>query len=222
MNDLLQIEQELMQFVQKKVVVKVNQNKRVMLSILAKKKDALHLSMHHIFLKAPKEVTEAVAHFLQGKKEPFFDRKIKEYIALHLGPKPVLRNDLWTLGEVHDLQLLFDEVNREYFNQSLQLKISWFKTPIRKRRKSRTLGRFCSVEEIIWMNHFLDQPKIPSYFISFVIFHEIAHYFVGTAVDKNGRHRLHGSDFKEFEKKFVHYQIAKEWQKKNQKILLKG
>lgn len=224
MNDsLLDIEYELTRLVQEKVVVKVNQNKRVMLRVLAKKKNVVHLSMHHIFLKAPGEVMQAVAHFIQGKKNLSSDRRIKEHIALHLPSSRVaLKRELWTLGEVYDLQVLFDEINQEYFSNALQLGISWFVAPPRKRRKSRTLGRFCSAEQMIWMNHFLDQKKVPSYFISFVIFHEIGHHFVGTTVSKSGRNRLHGADFKEFERKFGQYHLAVEWQKKNQKFLLKG
>ena len=56
----------------------------------------------------------------------------------------------------------------------------------------------------------LDHPKIPSYLVEYIMYHELLHKALGLKIT-NGRRYSHHKDFLKAEARFQHYAEAKEW-----------
>jgi hypothetical protein len=95
-------------------------------------------------------------------------------------------------GEAHDLTLLFHKLNREYFNALLpRIRIGFSK------ERSRSLwGHHDSAHQTIVINKVLDSPRVPSYVIESIVYHEMLH---------------HARQFREAEKLFKEYDVAQKF-----------
>jgi len=107
-------------------------------------------------------------------------------------------------GRFHDLLSLFNEINKTYFENKIRIRhLSWSRKPTRT-----TLGHFDAAHETIIINKRLDNPRVPPYVLSYVIYHEMLHALLGEEFTENGR-RIHHRRFREAEKKFEEYSKAK-------------
>ena len=139
----------------------------------------------------------------------FFKRKFKRKSKIILYPQ----------GEHHHLEDILCRVNNEYFEGKLDLKITWF-----NRRKSTAprrivLGSYHYRSQLIRMNRYLDQPHIPDYFVSYIVYHEALHHVLPPVKGKRGKRSIHHPAFKTHEKKFKHYALAQEFRAKIRKNL---
>jgi hypothetical protein len=114
------------------------------------------------------------------------------------------------IGKVHNLQQLFQKLNREYFDEKLAIEgLSW------SRRKARkTLGHYDSAHDVIIINRRLDNPLVPETIVEFILYHEMLHAFMGNRYT-NGKRFVHHREFKEREKQFKDYRRAKSFIKKH-------
>lgn len=106
-------------------------------------------------------------------------------------------------GRHHDLEPLFDELNRRYFQASLpRPRIGWS-----ARQWRSQLGTFDPALTQIAINCALDRPSVPEYVIAYVLYHEMLHQ---KHPMKLARCRLesHSKKFREEEKRFVDYARA--------------
>jgi len=106
-------------------------------------------------------------------------------------------------GRHHDLEPLFEELNRKYFEANLpRPRIGWS-----TRRWRGQLGTFDPALMQIAVNCALDRPGVPEYVIQYVLYHEMLHQ---KHPMKLARCRLesHSRKFREEEKKFVDYERA--------------
>lgn len=118
-------------------------------------------------------------------------------------------------GRVYDLKKIYHELNLQYFQGELDLTIGWFgrkKTSRTIRRK--VLGYYDSRKKSIRIHRFLDSDFFPSYFISYVVYHEMLHH-IEPPRQGNGRRKVHHRAFREKEEKFHSYIQAKQWEKTN-------
>ncbi|UCE36023.1 MAG: M48 family metallopeptidase [Thermoplasmata archaeon] len=113
---------------------------------------------------------------------------------VYLGPK----------GEVYDLKESFDRVNRKYFKEKLKApSLTW------SLRKTKTrFGHHDDVFNTIVISRTLDNKRLPSYLLDYVMYHEMLHMKHERSY-KNGRRSMHTKVFKEDEKKFHNYKKAK-------------
>jgi hypothetical protein len=162
---------------------------------------------------------------LQWPKSSY--RSMRLYILSRLknwfGYKPALSCDSKTIkaqtrGEHYDLKAIYDVLNHSYFENKLNLDITWFGSAQRKAKRHRKLGLFCFQTNRIKIHRLLDQPHFPSYFISYVIYHEMLHSVCPPVKAKRGRYRIHHLDFKMREKEFADYAVAKRWEEENKKL----
>ncbi|MGE0670205.1 MAG: SprT-like domain-containing protein [Parachlamydiales bacterium] len=121
-------------------------------------------------------------------------------------------------GEHYNLQEIYDQVNALYFEGRVDVQITWFGSQKRAARRRRTLGLYDFNSKLIKIHRLLDQPHFPSYFISYVVYHEMLHHLFPPYPPKRGRRKIHHADFKRHEKKFAEYSLAKEWEKENHQI----
>ena len=74
-------------------------------------------------------------------------------------------------GRIHDLEPLFEELNRDYFSGNLpKSKIGWS-----THRWRSQLGIFDPALDQIIINSALDRPNVPEYAVAYVLFHEMLH-----------------------------------------------
>jgi hypothetical protein len=192
----------------------VNENRSSLLSVLSKKGKWARLSLHRIFLNAPEAVIEAVALFIKNKKDPSFIR-IKSFIQSTIKEVDYSHRldlkSLSTKGRCFDLEELFNEINREYFDNRVNLKITWHERPNKKTSRI-VYGQYYEILKLIKINKMLDDPQFPRFFLKFVIYHEMLHHVIPSYIDDKGVQCVHSKSFKYMELKFKEYNQAKKWE----------
>ena len=61
----------------------------------------------------------------------------------------------------------------------------------------------------------LDAPFVPTWFLEYVIYHEMLHAVVPEEQDEKGRRRIHTEEFNRREQRFHCYQRARRWEDEN-------
>lgn len=193
----------------------INENRSNVLSILDRGKNWARLSLHRMFLDAPENVIEALANYVQALDKSAFS-VIRAYISENFHrfdySHRVNPKILDAKGKCYDLRSIYEQINREYFDGKVNLKIVW-QNRIPKKTCSRIIyGQYFQALRLIKINRLLDDPAFPEYFVAYVIYHEMLHHVVPHFVDQKGVTRIHGKEFKEREKLFRYYRLAKEWE----------
>lgn len=204
-----------------KLQLKINDNRSTMLSVKWEP-DLTKVSMHRMFLQAPKNIMQALACYLNGKQKSLAPA-IKAYIENQISSLDYSHeldcSKLQTKGKYFDLQEIYHSLNREYFNNALNLYITWFGSGDKRKRNRITFGLYHDPLKLIKINKILDHREFPDYFISYVIYHEMLHYVCPAYVDEKGNKHIHSKEFKEKEKKFLFFDRAQEWIKNHKNDL---
>lgn len=192
--------------------VVITDNSTSMLSV-KKRGGTANVRLNRIFLNAHKEILREIAGFISGrKKSTLLIRKFIHAQKHLLRPRPSRAKRLHIHGRHFNLQEIYDALNDEYFGGRITALITWGnRNPLRSVRK-RTLGSYCSASNTIRINPCLDRKRVPGYFISFVVYHEMLHSNIHEE-KKNGRRSLHPPDFRKRERLFAHYKKAVSWEK---------
>jgi hypothetical protein len=171
---------------------------------------------------APAPVTEALAHILLSKlyRKPIA-RQYEHRYRLYLNRRDMRRriheirqerghkNHLGPRGAVHDLETIFEDLNRAHFGGMMaRPALGW--SHVRSRTR---LGHFDPSHNMIVISRIFDDPRAPKLALEYVIFHEMLHLHY--PVDHSGTRRcVHTPDFKAHEKQFPGYKEAKALLKK--------
>jgi hypothetical protein len=162
---------------------------------------------------APRRVLEAVAAILLGRlcgKRPpdelldfyrqfSYAQSTRRRILL-LREGRARRAEHRPAGRHHDLGPLFRALNRRYFRDSLpQPRLAWSRRAWRSQ-----LGCFDPALDQIVLNRQLDQPRVPRYVVSYVLYHEMLHLKHPMRFERC-RRTSHSGPFREEEKRFEHY-----------------
>jgi hypothetical protein len=201
----------------------VTDNRSTMVSF-RRSANVLQLRLHHMFLDAPEQVMRAVADYA-GRGNRVAGGVLDDYIR---GQQPRIRQerhaaeaDLEPRGRYFDLQALFDALNRTYFQGGIQARIGWGRMPPRRRRKSIRLGVYDHQTREIRIHPALDRLEVPTYFVEFIVFHEMLHQLFPSS-NGNGRRVHHPRAFRDREKAFPLYGAALRWERENLNLLLRG
>ena len=180
----------------------------------------LHLRIHQCFVHADDEVLDAVIDFAakrlpKARRQDALDR-VRVYFDEHAKvfdrPPRRRRRPRRTRGRHHDLQELFDRVNRESFGNTLELKVTWGEEVRRQRRRRRTiqLGSYQDESRTIRIHPVLDHAKVPDFVVMSVLHHEMLHAIV--PVERAGRrNRVHTEEFRRREAAYPHHRRAEQW-----------
>lgn len=128
---------------------------------------------------------------------------------------------LYPQGNHHHLEDIFNRINAEYFEGKLELKITWFKSRFSTQPRRIILGSYHFRSQLIRINNYLDQPHIPLYFIEYIVYHEALHHVLPPIQGRRGKRSIHHSEFKNKEKEFKDYLLAKEFSKQIKNHLFK-
>lgn len=171
---------------------------------------------------APAPVTEALAHILLGKlfRRPAA-RQFEHRYRLYLNRRDMRKRiDAVRLergrkvhrgarGMVHDLEQIFEELNRAHFGGMMaRPELGWSYV----RSKTR-LGHYDLSHNTIVISRIFDDPRVPRMALEYVMFHEMLHLHY--PVDHSGARRcVHTPAFKAHERQFPAYLEAKAMLKK--------
>lgn len=223
MPSSIQLQQKLEAFSGRKIQLKINDNLFTMLSVKWDP-ECTKISLHRMFLTAPQDITQALGHYIkQGKHtvsptiKIFIDKNLKKLDHSHL----VDPHKLCMHGCYYNLQKVYNDLNKEYFNSQLPLYITWYGKPNKRNRTKVTFGLYHDSRRLIKIHRLLDHPSIPNYVVEYVVYHEMLH-FVHPSYHDGKKQRIHDKKFKEQEMRFRYYDLAQKWIKDHQHHFFKG
>jgi hypothetical protein len=210
---LIGFQQEIEARTRRKLKIKINNNRQTMLSVRWES-DCTRVSLHRMFLQAPQNVMDELACYIQ-KKHKVIAPSVKAFIEESMRKldysHTIKPSQLMTQGAVYNLKKLYNDVNREYFDNAVDLYITWYGKPHLTTKSRITYGLYFEPQRLIKIARFLDHLTVPDYVISFVIYHEMLHHVCPTYVDDKGVHRSHDKAFKDREKQFRYFDLAMDW-----------
>lgn len=184
----------------------------------------LRFRLHHMFAGAGDEVLRALAGFTGSRRRQHghtIDLFVKQHRALIRAAPDGDDAPLVTRGSVHDLQELYDRLNRLEFGGRVEARIGWGRRAPGRRRRSIKMGVYLHERRLIRIHPALDDLEVPRLFVELVVFHEMLHQIVPPSEGDGGRRCVHGRAFREAEKKFPGYEQARAWEKANLHVLLR-
>lgn len=204
-----------------RVVVSITDNRRTMVSS-RRHGGLLRIRLHHMFLDCDAATARALADYLSGGSRDASVR-LGRYIERNGHRiRPRVRRSLrvHTAGRVHDLAAIFDELNHEWFEGGVRLRITWGRrVRTRRRRRSIRLGAYSAEDGVIRIHPVLDQPWVPRFFVRYVVFHEMLHHVIPAPV-RGGRQRFHSPEFQRAERAYPDYERAVRWEQRHLHRLL--
>lgn len=205
--------EDLQQYTHRKLSIRFNKNRTTYLSGM-QERNHLSMSVHQEFLFATSPVRQAIiAYFEKNRSQTGV--LLKKYFYDVIAKKNVKKtSSSHTSGKVYDLKGIYHKLNQKYFNEKVDLAISWFAKPKYKWYSAITYGSYDQTLKLIKINELLDNRKVPKFFVEFVVYHEMLHHVCPPFFDKNGRRVVHTPLFKQKEKEFPFFRQAKLWEKK--------
>lgn len=180
--------------------------------------DGYAVRIHRVFVDAEPRLVRALARYVVHNDQRASEA-LGEFIERHLDvinqtPRRPRALKLRTEGRFHNLQNVFDGLNRQYFDGTLQAKITWGPGTFRANQRSMKMGSFSVEDRIIRIHPALDRAEIPRFFLEWIVFHEMLHGRLEIR-RKAGRRCFHPPEFLALERQFVDYERASAWEKEN-------
>lgn len=197
----------------KKLKLTINDNRSTMLSVKWEP-DCTKVSLHRMFLNAPENVMESLACYID-KRQKSIDLPVKAFISEKLKSLDysctIPPQKIQHKGSVYNLKEIYEALNREYFNNSVHLNITWFGSRNNRNKSNITFGLYCDTLKLIKISRMMDEPSFPDYVVSYVIYHEMLHHICPPYVDAKGLNSIHNKEFKKRETEFKQIRQAKSW-----------
>ena len=198
----------------------ITDNQFTMISVRRDRGPVYRVRLHHMFVTAPPTVTHALARYI-ACNESEASRDLSRFIEenQHIIRRVVRRRaptlTLETSGEVHDLQQVFDDLNRTYFEEKIDARITWGARGGRRRqRTSIKMGSYSVEDRLIRIHPALDRRFVPRYFLEWIVYHEMLHQVHDIPV-VGGRRQFHTPEFYAQESNYEHYERARDWERRN-------
>jgi SprT-like family len=111
-----------------------------------------------------------------------------------------------SMGNVYDLDEMFDNLNFWYFGGRLEKPVLTWSA----KKTYRILAHHDATHATIVVSKSLDSADVPRFVVDYILFHEMLHIHHPT-VHHNGRRYNHTPAFRRDERRFPQYQAAEEW-----------
>ena len=199
----------------REVAVTVNANRSRMLAWKNPTRDTLQLSVHHSLLPAPDDVLAVVE-----RRDASALQRLR---SLHRpsAPKPpaltFLHHDLAAVRVAEDARLA---VIAPAFDTTT-VPVGWGRWPTRPPRRSLRLGSLGGSPPVARIHPVLDHDSVPSWFVGFVIFHELLHAAFPPQTRASGRRSVHTAAFSTAERSHVRFADAALWEEQNVSRLIR-
>jgi len=186
------------------------------------------LRLHRMFLIAGTATLSALGRYITDNDRQA-SAELGEFIDAHQAqfpsrPRPPLRmQSITSQGKHYNLQEMFDRLNCRYFSGTIDARITWGRLPRCSRRprrhRSLKLGSYSVEDRLIRIHPTLDQPYVPSFFVEWIVYHEMLHQKHPIPVI-GGRRRYHTPAFMAEERLFDDYERARQWERRHLHRLL--
>lgn len=123
-------------------------------------------------------------------------------------------------GRHHDLEPLFERLNREHFQGRIQALVRWSPRPgaLSTHRKVRTAT---GEHHVITLGQIYDDPLVPVFAVEGVLFHEMLHAVHPPRKGAGSRRHVHHAEFRRAEQAFPGYAAWREWEQREMPRLLR-
>ena len=119
-------------------------------------------------------------------------------------------------GRFYDLSAIFHKLNARYFNNRLRnYTIVWGRKRRQRPKDYIVFGTIQEEDRVIRIHPLLDRSMVPTWFVEYVIYHEMCHAVVRDQYDRAGRRIVHHERFYARERQFHWFRRAKEWEEEN-------
>ena len=120
-------------------------------------------------------------------------------------------------GEYFDLRAIFDKINAQYFRAKplRNYTITWGRRRKLAPKEYFVFGTIQEEDRLIRIHPRLDAAFVPTWFLEYVVYHEMLHSFVPDEFTPDGRRKVHTEEFNRREREFVHYRRARRWEDEN-------
>jgi hypothetical protein len=210
-----------------RLALAVTDNRYTMISV-KREKGLYRLRLHHMFLDAQAEVIRALGRYVGVNDKPsstllgrFIEGNQNLIRRARRARRPPVT--LESRGEIHDLQDLYEELNRRYFSTAIDARITWGQRSSvgakRRRRNSIKMGSYSVEDRLIRIHPSLDRSFVPRYFVEWIVYHEMLHQKHAIPVVR-GRRQFHTAQFLLEEAAFEHYERARRWEREHLNRLL--
>ena len=180
------------------------------------REDVAHVRLSDALQDAPVPVIEAAAAILLGRlyrrraprdlvqayREFSYSHEVRDRVhslRQTRGRRAAHRPE----GRHHDLDAMFNELNRHYFGETLSKPtLSWSSRVWRSQ-----LGCFDPALQQIVINKQLDRPSVPRFVVAYVMYHEMLHVKHPMKFARC-RRESHGPEFRREERRYVDYDRA--------------
>ncbi|MGF1508339.1 MAG: hypothetical protein ACFB9M_02410 [Myxococcota bacterium] len=211
------IETYLRSLVGPKLVIKLTNNRSTMISFQWRR-SVLYLRLHRSFASAPPPVLTAVAAFcgigrLTRGRSQLLDAYMDE-----AGAAPDRTPDIAVQprGAVHDLARILHDLNRRFFEDRIDARITWGASrSTSNRKRSIRLGTYVADLKLIRIHPALDQSFVPEFYVASIVFHEMLHQVHPITRSRSGRRQIHSPAFLRDERRFPDYARARTWERQN-------
>ena len=199
-------------------------NRSVMISVKGNAASGYQLRIQQLFRQAPEAVWRALVAHVRGT-DAGASAILRQHVRRHQHLLPQRRTRraqaLQSRGRHFDLEAIYQALNRDYFDNRVQARITWGRQPPRRPRRSIRFGTYNSSERLIRISPLLDQAFVPRYVVENVVFHEMLHQ-INPPQRLNGRWSIHTPAFRHAERRFPHFEQAEAWQRRHVARLLRG
>ena len=171
---------------------------------------------------APENVLGALAHILLAKlyRKPIdrtLSARYRRYIAGHeITAKARLIRQMRGRKHIHSarghyyhLEEIFDDLNRRFFHGLMgRPQLTWSRDHARNR-----LGHYDPAHNTIVISRVFDDPRVPSYVVEYIVFHEMLHLRHPVKL-RGSRRCVHSKEFAAEERSFPHLAEAQRFLKR--------
>ncbi len=212
--------------VDRRLILTITDNCYTMISV-RRQKGQYRLRLHHMFLDADADIVRALGRYV-ARNDRAASRALGLYIEDHQRTIRYARRraprlvTLTTAGQVHELAAIYAELNRRYFGNAIDARITWGqRLPVGKRRPRRSIkmGSYSVEDRLIRIHPSLDRAFVPRLFVEWIVYHEMLHQKHDIPV-VGGRRRFHTPAFMQEEASFAQHQVARRWERENLDRLL--
>ena len=176
----------------------------------------IKISLHKLFENAPEDINEAVINYCtrkHGDSRRILKTYANEYFSKIDNSHKLDKQKLITNGNCFDLKQIYDNLNIFYFQDKLNLNITWFEKPKYIKFSHFTFGTYNKTLKLIKINKLMDNLNFPFYFINYIVYHEMLHSICEEKITLNGQRLIHTKEFKKLEQKFAYYKEALAFEK---------
>jgi len=119
-------------------------------------------------------------------------------------------------GVYFNLRKIFDKLNAAYFRNRLKgYTIMWGRKRRQRPKGAIIFGTIQEDDRMIRIHPLLDRSFVPTWFIEYVVYHEMLHAVVPDRFDRSGRRLVHHERFNEKEREYRWFRRAKVWEEEN-------